>query len=156
MAHLHHSLHIDAPVEKIDEIVGDPRQWSHFWVGMTDPMKVDGGGGPGTSAEYDIVSFGIRQHEITHTIEERHDPDGSTHWRWEFEGTTHGWLTCDHLPADGGTDITTEFEYNIPGSVFGRVVDLLVLERIQRRDFQNSLENIKVLAESAVSTMAPA
>lgn len=156
MAHLHHTLHIDAPVRKVDEIVRDPNQWSHFWVGMADPSRVNGGGGPGTSAEFDLISFGIRQHEISRTVEEIHDPDGSTHWRWEFEGTTKGWMTCDHHPADGGTDIDTEFEYTVPGSVFGRVIDLLALERIQRRDFQNSLENLKVLAESAVSIEATA
>jgi coenzyme Q-binding protein COQ10 len=156
MAHLVYSVHVDAPVEKVDAIVRDPHEWAHFWTGMTEPTRVEGDGGPGTSAEFEVITFGIRQHEISHTVEERHEPDGSTHWRWELEGTTKGRLSCRHTPADGGCDVTTEFEYNVPGSVFGRVADLLVLERIQKRDFQNSMENLKTLAETTAGVAATA
>lgn len=148
MAHLSKSMFIGAPVEKIDGIVRDPRKWPGFWVGMADPESVKGEGGPGTVVSFELVTFGLKTHETQRVVAERHDPDGSTHWRWEFEGATRGWITCDHVPADGGTQITTEFDYTPPLSVVGKVVDLLVLERVQRRDFNASLENLKELAEA--------
>jgi hypothetical protein len=89
---------------------------------------------------------------IERTIGERHNEDGSTDWRWEFEGTTSGSIACHHEPVEGGTRITTDFEYSVPGSVIGRAADRLLLEKRMRRDFENSLENLKLLAELGVST----
>ncbi len=150
MAELTKSLFIAAPVERIDAIVRDPRQWPHFWVGMADPDSIEGDGGPGTVVKFDLTTFGLRLHESERVVEERHDPDGSTHWRWEFEGMTKGWMTCYHQPTEGGTTIKTDFKYTPPGSVVGKIVDLLVLERVQKRDFNTSLENLKILAEASV------
>jgi hypothetical protein len=151
MAHLTHSLHIEAPVAIVDKIVKNPRQWPNFWVGMSDPKRIEGDGGPGTEVEFTQLMLGVHLHEIDRTVEERHDPDGSTHWRWEYEGTTSGSLVCHHRPVGEGTEITTEFDYTVPGSVLGKVADRLVIERMQRRDFQHSLENLKLLAEAQVT-----
>ncbi len=126
MAHLKHTLLIHAPVDAIDTIVRDPHRWSEFWVGMSDPVRVFGDGGPGTKAEFTQLMMGVRLRVIDRTVEERHNPDGSTDWRWQFEGATWGWLTCHHEPRDEGTEITTEFDYALPGSVLGKVADRLL------------------------------
>jgi uncharacterized membrane protein len=152
MAHLKEILFIDAPVDRVDSIVRDPRQMPNFWVGMSDPERIVGDGGPGTEVAFTQLMMGVHVHTTTKTIEERHDAQGGTHWRWEFEGTTSGWLTCHHEPQGAGTQITSEMEYSVPGSVLGKVADRLVIERRQRRDFRHSLENLKMLAE----TSAPA
>lgn len=149
MAHLTESLFINAPVASIDGIVREPRQWPKFWVGMSDPDRVEGDGGPGTVVEFDLHLMGIRMREKEKTVEERHNPDGSTDWRWDFEGSTSGHLTCHHEPRDGGTVITTDFDYTLPGSVLGKVADRLLIEKMQGRDFRHSLENLKLLAEAA-------
>ncbi len=148
MAHLKESLFINAPVAQIDAIVRDPRQWPNFWVGMSEPGRIDGDGGPGTKVEFDLHMLGVRMHETDETLEERHNPDGSTDWRWKFEGSTSGHLACHHQPDKEGTTITTEFEYSLPGSVLGKIADRLVIEKMQSRDFRHSLENLKLLAEA--------
>jgi hypothetical protein len=149
MAHLKETMFIDAPVEKLDRIVGDPRQFSNFWEGASEPSKVEGDGGPGTVFEFTQLMMGVPLHETQRTVEERHDPDGSTHWRWEFEGTSSGWVTCDHVPKDEGAEITTEFDYTVPGSVVGKMADRLFIERREARGFHHSLENLKHLAETS-------
>ncbi len=149
MAHFKDTIHIDAPVAKVDAVVRDPHQWPDFWVGMEDPEKISGDGGPGTSVEYGLVMFGVHVHETGRVIEERHDPDGSTHWRWEFEGGTSGWLACDHTPEDGGTRITSEMDYTLPGSVLGKVADRLLVEKRERRDLHTTMENLKLLVEES-------
>lgn len=45
--------------------------------------------------------------------------------------------------------ITTDFDYTLPGSVLGKVADRLLIEKMQGRDFRHSLENLKLLAETA-------
>jgi coenzyme Q-binding protein COQ10 len=156
MAHLSHTLLIDASVGAVDAIVRDPQQWSRFWVGMSEPERVFGDGSPGTKAEFTMLLVGVRTRMIERTIEERHNDDGSSDWRWEFEGATSGWIACHHAPTEEGTRITTEFEYSVPGSVIGKAADRLLLEKRMRRDFENSLENLKLMAELGVSTPAKA
>jgi coenzyme Q-binding protein COQ10 len=147
MAHLTESLFIDAPVDRVDDIVRDPGQWPKFWVGMEEPDRIDGDGGPGTKVQFNLYMMGVRMHETEETVDEKHNADGSTDWRWKFDGTTSGWLTCHHEPIGDGTTITTEFDYTLPGSVLGKVADRLVIEKMQSRDFRHSLENLKLLAE---------
>ena len=81
---------------------------------MSELERVFGDGSPGTKAEFTLLLSGVRTHMIDRTIEERHNVDGSTDWCWEFEGATSGWLTCHHEPKEGGTQITTDFEF--PGA----------------------------------------
>jgi coenzyme Q-binding protein COQ10 len=148
MAHLSMTLDINAPIATIDAIVGDPQSMSRFWVGMSEPDRVFGDGGPGTKIEFTQLMMGVRMRMTSRTVEARHDPDGSTFWRWEFEGTTSGWITCHHVPAGDGCQITTDFDYSLPGSVFGKAADRLLVEKRTRRDFEDSLENLKLLAEA--------
>jgi len=152
MAHLNATLLINAPVDLVNAIVRDPHNWPKFQVGMSEPERVFGDGGPGTKAEYAILMMGVHLHVVQRTIEERHDPDGSTFWRWELEGTTSGWITCLHKPHGDGCQITTDFEYTVPGSVLGKVADRLLIEKRQKRDFESSLENLKLLAEAQAKT----
>jgi coenzyme Q-binding protein COQ10 len=151
MAHLKHSLLMHVSVDELDAIVRDFRRWPEFMVGMSDTERVFGDGGPGTKAEVTQLMMGVHLHLIYRTMEERHNADGSTDWRWQFEGTTSGWLTCHHQPTGQGTATTTELEYTMPGSVLGKMADRLLIEKRFRRDFENGLENLKLLAESTVA-----
>ncbi len=151
MAHLTHTLFINTSVDDLNAIVKDPYQWPKFMTGMSEPQRVFGDGGPGTKMEYSITMLGVAMHMVQRTAEERHNQDGSTDWRWEIEGYTPGWVACHHEPKEGGTQITTDFEYSLPGSVLGMAADRLLFERRMRRDFENSLENLKLLAEIGVS-----
>jgi hypothetical protein len=149
MAHLKETLFIDTPVASLDSIVGDYRQMPRFWVGLSEPESMVGGPGAGGEAKFTQLMMGVHMHLHMRTTEERHETDGSTFWRWEFEGTTSGFITCLHQPKDGGTQITTDFEYTVPGAVLGKIADRVLVERIQKRDFRHSLETLKLLAESA-------
>ncbi len=148
MAHLKHGLLMHIRVDGLDEIVKDFHRWPEFQVGLGEAERVFGDGSPGTKAEFTQLMMGVRSHLTYRTIEERHNPDGSTDWRWEFEGAADGWLTCHHEPRGDDTETTTEMEYSLPGSVLGRVADRLLIEKRFRRDFENSLENLKLLAET--------
>jgi hypothetical protein len=151
MAHLTHADHFSVTPDALDDLVRDPRRTPEYWVGFSGPNRLFGDGGPGTKAEYSLETMGARQRLVSRTIEERHNPDGSTDWRWQFEGAISGWLACHHQPREDGVDTTTEFEYTLPGGVLGRVFDSLVVEKRVRRDFEDSLENLKLLAEASAA-----
>lgn len=152
MAHLTKTMDIDVPVARLNEIVRDPHQLARFWVGMSDPDRVFGDGGPGTKVETTILFMGMHMRLTERTVEERHNEDGSTDWRWQMEGALTGSIACHHQPRGESTQITTEFDYAMPGSVLGKVADRLLVEKRMRRDFENSLENLKLLAESSMAS----
>jgi hypothetical protein len=126
MAHLKNSILINVPVEKLNGVVGDPHNWATFITGMSELEKISGNGGVGTVAEHGMaLMWGIRRPATTKVTEERHDPDGSTFWRWEQEGTAPAWWTCHHQPRQEGTLATSELEYTMPWGMLGKACDHL-------------------------------
>jgi hypothetical protein len=149
MAHLLHDFHVNVPVDAFDAVIKDPRIWPTFWVGMDGSPRVFGDGSPGTKAEFFQHMMGMKLRMVDRTVEERHNPDGSTDWRWQFEGAIHGAISCHHAPSADGTDVTTTFDYDVPLKLGGRAVDRLVFERRMRRDFEESMDNLRLLAETS-------
>ena len=149
MAHLMNDFHVSVPVEVFDGIVKDPRRWPTFWVGMDASPRVFGDGSPGTKAEFYQHMMGVKVRMVDRTVEERHNPDGSTDWRWQIEGAMSGTISCHHEPRADGTAVTTTFDYDVPRRFGGRAADRLVFEKRMRRDFEDSMENLRLLAETS-------
>jgi hypothetical protein len=158
MAHLLYDFHVGVPVDAFDALVKDPRTWPTFWVGMDGSPRVFGDGSPGTKAEFYQHTMGVTLRMVDRTVEERHNPDGSTDWRWEFEGAIRGTIACHHEPGADGTDVNTTFDYQVPGKLGGRAVDRFILAKRMRRDFEDSMDNLRLLAETTAvpATMAAA
>jgi coenzyme Q-binding protein COQ10 len=117
-------------------------------VGMSEPDKITGEGGVGSEVEITVLLAGVHLHETVRSLEDRRDPDGSAHWRAAITGPSSGWMTWDYKPENGGTLVTEEWEYTVPGSVLGKVADRLIFEKMQERDTRHSLENLKLLMEA--------
>lgn len=147
MGHPKESIFINVPMPKVQEFGSDPRNWPKFMVGLTEPTKISGDGGQGTVVECDFVTLGIHMPVTLKVVEDSVDPDGCLHRRLEAEGKVSGWQTWDIEPQGGGTYITVEREYTMPGSVLGDVGDRLLFEMMQARDTHHSLENLKLLME---------
>jgi uncharacterized membrane protein len=147
MGHLVSSIHINAPVDRVWEYTHDPHHWATFMVGMSEPAKITGAGAVGSEVELTVLLAGVHLHETVRSLEDRLDPDGSAHWRAAITGASSGWMTWDYKPEIGGTLVTEEWEYTVPGSVLGKVVNHLIFEKMQERDTRHSLETLKLLME---------
>jgi len=148
MGHLKQSIHIDAPADRVWRYTEDPHHWATFMAGMSDPDKIVGDIGVGQLVEFDTSMAGVTLHEIVRTVEQQQDSTGR-HWRGELKGGTSGWMTMDFKPEDGGSLVTQEMEYTVPGSLLGKIADRLVIERMMEHDMLHSLENLKLLMEGA-------
>ncbi len=77
---------------------------------------------------------------------------------FELQGTMPGGGTGTIItrydPAAGGTDISAEVDYTLPGGFVGGLADRLFVERAIERDFRHSLENFKAIVESEVPVHA--
>ena len=149
MGHLKDNIHIDAPVDKVFAYMDDPHNWATFMVGMAEPDKIIGDGKVGTQYEFTVLMAGIHMHLSTRLVEDQRDPNGGAHSRFDISGASSGWQTWDLKPENGGARVAVEMEYTVPGSILGKVADRLVIERMQERDMQHSLENLKLLLEGS-------
>lgn len=62
--------------------------------------------------------------------------------------------TTTFEPAGGGTDITIEVDYELPGGFVGGMADKLFVERAIERDVKHSIENFKAICEAEVEVPA--
>ena len=66
----------------------------------------------------------------------------------------HATSTTTFEPAGGGTDITVDVDYELPGGFVGGMADKLFVERAIERDIKHSLENFKAICEAEVQVPA--
>ena len=50
-------------------------------------------------------------------------------------------------PVDGGTRFTMKFDYQMPGGGMGKIIDRLFVEKMNVKNLEDSLENLKALVE---------
>ena len=65
----------------------------------------------------------------------------------DYDGMASGLQTWTYTPENGGTRITLHFDYEMGGGGLGKIVDKLVVERQNTRNFEQSLANLKALLE---------
>lgn len=149
MAHINDTIIIEAPVDEVHRVADDPSHWSSWFVGLGDATKIEGDGGPGTTVEHPYLLAGIAFPVTTHVLENEERPDGSFHWKSDFEGPLHGWQAWDYLPVENGTEVRMEVEYTVPGKALGKIADRLVIEKMQERASHETLERLKLLIEGS-------
>lgn len=148
MGHIKLTMPIDAPVARVTEIATDPNHWASWWVNLGEAEKVKGDGDAGTVVEHSYLMAGVPFHVTTRVVENAPTGAGGRHVRIEFEGPLKGWQTWDYEPRADGTLVTAEIEYNVPGKALGKFADRVLVERLQERARQQTLENLKLMAES--------
>ncbi|MGT2462984.1 SRPBCC family protein [Sinomonas atrocyanea] len=148
MGHIKVGTSIDAPVERVVEVAADPKHWASWWVNLGEAEKIEGDGGAGTVVEHKYLMAGVPFHVTTRVAESGPTPSGGHRIRIEFEGPLRGWQVWDYEPNGAGTEVTAEFDYNVPGRAIGKFADELIIERMQERAREQTLENLKLLVEA--------
>jgi uncharacterized membrane protein len=92
---------------------------------------------PGLNIEGTSTSEAYDPQAMRHAY--RIDSEGvePSHWAWTFE------------EEDGRTTVNVQVEYTIPGSILGAALDKLFIERQNAKTLQQSLDNLKALAEGS-------
>jgi uncharacterized membrane protein len=147
MTHIHDSIMINAPVDRVYALGRDPRRWATWWVNLSEPRKIKGDGSEGSVVEHDYLVAGLQLHLKTKVLDDRYDVDGSGHWRGSFDGSMHGEQRWDYTPREGGTEVSADIDYTVPGGLLGKVADRVLLERMEERAIHQTLENLKFLVE---------
>ena len=145
MGHIQKAVHIDAPPERVWEVLCDAErlpEWNEELVAVKDvsgPLDH-----PGTGYTQ-VMGFAGRRMEGRLEVTKAEYLKGR-----EIEATPPLMKYArgrDRLePRDGGTEVTVEMDYELKGGAL-RLLDSLFLRRMMERTFQRNGGNLKRLIE---------
>jgi len=147
MARIKKSIVINAPVEKVYAIARDPHRRATWYVGLSEPDRVTGNSEVGTVVEHAFLMADVHFPVTTTILEDHGNPEGSR-WRAKNEGALAGEARWTYTPKDGGTEVTSETEYTVPGKALGKLADRLLIERMNARAMEDTLANMKLVCDA--------
>jgi hypothetical protein len=143
MATVERSILIDASTDTIDAIALDGSRLSEWYVGIEqatpDDLYPEVGGRVSLVYKAAAVTFNLAL-----TVR---DLVRGQHVSYEMSGMMVGTQEWSYAPEGGKTRLTARVEYDMPGGALGKIADKLVVERMNTRNLEESLENLKALVE---------
>jgi len=152
MGHIRESVHIDAPIDQVWEIITKPERFAEWQVGVEE-VKGDGPTDR-VGARYSAVvkSMGRRlelNSEVTRVEKPRLIEQKAT-----GPGGVDGTALITLEPAGRGADVPYTMDYALPGGFVGGIADKLFMERALDRDIRHGSENLKALCEAQAKVPA--
>jgi uncharacterized protein YndB with AHSA1/START domain len=149
LAHVRASTTIAAPIEQVWEFLthtSNLPRWAAEEIEEATSDKMELG-----TAWTEKLRLAGRTLDVTWRIHEMTPPH-----RLAYVGAAPGGGKArgTHLlePAPGGTQLTIEVEFTLPGGIFGQVADKLIMERRTGRDVQDMLGKAKAAVEATGPT----
>jgi coenzyme Q-binding protein COQ10 len=143
MATVERSILIDASTDTIDAIALDGNRLPEWYVGIEqatpDDLYPEVEGRVSLVYKAAAVTF-----NLTLTVREL---ARGHHISYQMSGMMVGTQEWSYAPEGGKTRLTAQVEYDMPGGVLGKIADKLVVERVNTRNLEESLENLKALVE---------
>lgn len=143
MAHVQRSVEIKASPEATMAFLSDAGRWPEWYPGLTEIHVVSPYPEQGGKVSFTVKSAGMSM-PITETVLE-YQPGKLQLFR--MEGMLSGQARWQLTPAGDGTVLTTTFDYVLPGGVFGRIADALIVKRLNADSLGEALQNCKALVE---------
>jgi uncharacterized membrane protein len=143
MTTVERSILIDAPTDRIDEIALDGHRLPEWYVGIEDTRpdnlypEVDG------KVILTYKAAGVT-FNISLTVQEL---VRGSHISYQMAGMMVGTQEWRYTPEGGQIRLTALVEYEMPGGALGKLADKLVVERMNAKNLEQSLENLKALVE---------
>jgi hypothetical protein len=143
MTTLERSIYINGTTDEIDAITLDPWRLPDWYAGIerVDPDEVFPE--PGGCVHMVYKSGGATLNIQMSVLE----LERGNHALYQMEGMMTGSTTWVHAPEGDGTRLTAVFEYELPGGGLGKAIDKLLVERMNAKNLEESLENLKALVE---------
>jgi uncharacterized protein YndB with AHSA1/START domain len=143
MASVQRTVDIKASPEKTMALLSDASRWPDWYPGMTEidvapPFPEKGG-----KATFKVKSAGMSM-QIAETVL---DYQPGKVQLLQMEGMLSGHARWEVTPEGDGTALTTTFDYVLPGGVFGRIADALIVKRMNAKNLEEGLHNFKALVE---------
>ena len=147
MGHVRQMIHIDAPPAAAHAFLTDAARIAEWNSSVMEVKDVQGPLDTVGASYTAILKLGGRQLE---TRWETTRVEGQRLAEFVASSAAGGSATSTTTlePADRGTDLMLEVDYELPGGFVGGMADKLFVERAIERDIKHSLENVKAICES--------
>jgi uncharacterized membrane protein len=144
MAKVENSIVIAASTDEIDAVALDGARLPEWYVGIEKAAPDDMYPEVGGKVELVYKAAGA-SFNITLTVTEL---VRGGHIAYKMEGMMTGTQRWTHEPqGDGSTLTTAVIDYQMPGGALGKIADKLVVERMNAKNLEQSLENLKATVE---------
>lgn len=146
MATIHQSIDINAPAERVFAILTDPKRLPEYAPGVTsveDIWQTEQRLGDSFRTTYAVLGLHF---PMSFTVTE-HEP--ATKRTMRFEGGMKGAWTWRLSPQGKSTHLTTTMEYEMTGGILGKAVNAMLVERMNEKNAERLLENLKLVSEAA-------
>ena len=145
MATIHKSIDIDAPAERVFEILSDPKRLAEYAPGVISVENIrqtEQHLGDSFRATYAVLGLHFL---MTFTATEYEQPTKLT---TRFEGGMKGTWTWLLEPRGTSIHMTTAMEYEMAGGVLGKAMNAVLVERMNEKNAERLLENLKLVSEA--------
>ena len=147
MARLEQELFVNAPPERVFELLAQPERTPEWSPNVVAIRRVgDEPIGVGATTEALVKALGTRQRAIGRCTV--FDPPYRIVIESRTELGARSRSDSQLTPEGSGTRLRATLEYVVPGGGLGRLFDRLVAERQTREDFEQALRRLKQLAEA--------
>jgi uncharacterized membrane protein len=124
-------------------LLSDASRWPDWYPGMKEvevaaPYPQEGG-----KVAFKVKAAGMSM-PITETVL---DYQPGKLQLFQMEGMLSGRARWELAPEGDGTRLSTTFDYALPGGVFGRIGDALIVKRRNGKSLEEALANFKALVE---------
>ena len=150
MTKIHRDVVVNVDPERCFDFIADPSLAPLFISSLYSitPIEVEPrGAGNKWGFEYDM--FGVPLRGESECIE--FERPNKYVWRSIPESSTiDTTFSYAFEPADGGTKVSLDVEYQVPDKVLGgKIADKLVVERMNEHEADAAISNLKVVLEEA-------
>ena len=139
------SVNIAAPLDKVFAILDDPDRIKEFGVGVTRVSEVNqtpervGDTGRITYSAMGLrfpIKITVTAHEVNARIE------------MSMEGGMTGTMNWELASQGNGTALSLTIDYRMRGGILGKALDALLVERMNDRNAERMMENLKMIGEA--------
>lgn len=145
MTYLARDIYINVDPQEITDYVGNPHNATKWYAGIVETRSEYDYPVVGSSVQQVYTAAGVR-FELTSTLTE-FEPGQS--WEYQLDGMITGRIRFDCFPEDTGTRLKAAVDYEMAGGALGKIIDRLVVERMNATQLETSLQNLKDTLEFA-------
>jgi ligand-binding SRPBCC domain-containing protein len=144
MASIAKKIIINTPVGKVFNFVTNPENWTRYVTSLTDVRDVSSQTvESGTTFRWTYRMLGMNFNgsgEVTENVKNRR-------FALQMKGGFPIKEKYVFSPAEKGTELSFEIEYEIPGKLMGSLANRVVIEKINKKEASTVLSKVKVLCE---------
>jgi uncharacterized membrane protein len=153
MAHIEKSVTVDAPVESVFEFATDVARFPEWWKSLKEVKNFDKlHASVGSKYDWTYTMLGLTYHGTDEFLEV---VPNKLYRSRSCAGQIDHAFEHRFAAEDGKTRYTVTIDYTPPGgSLFGGLADLLLLKRMNEKDAEQVVANLKAICEREVPAAA--